>query len=290
MKPVFEKLTPSKGESFRCFDRSQLRTEVKWHWHPEYEINFVEKGCGTRMVGDHICDFGDGDLVLLGANLPHAWLSDEYAGQKYDRHPSVVVQFRPSYLLGNLINLPEMVDVLRLLQISKRGILFKGKEAAEIGKTISEMVNHSGADRLVGLLNCLNRLSKIENIKLLASEDYNPSTKDLNDDRIRKVCQFINRNFPDPNLDLSMIPQLAAMNSSAFSRLFKKNMGRTLTQYVNELRVGMACRRLINSDKKILEICLEVGFSNLSNFNRRFLELTNTTPSQYRKKFKGKIS
>lgn len=283
MKPALEKLILPSGSSFRCFDRSELETEIKWHRHPELEINFVSKGGGTRLVGDHIGEFSDGDLVLVGPNLPHTWLSDAYVGKRYDRHPSIVVQFLPESL-GSVVDLPEMEGIKTLIEHSTRGIWFRGERAHFVGQLMTELVNRTGSSRLIGLLQCLDELSNIPDTTQLATPVYLSSFDKKSDLRIQIVCQYINSHLTDFELDLGCIPKLVEMNPSAFSRFFKKTTGRTLTRYVNELRIGLACRKLSDSNQTILDISFQVGFGNLSNFNRRFREIKGVTPRQFRNK------
>jgi len=284
MKAQLEKLVPESGDSFRCFDRSTLKTTVKWHRHPEIEINYVESGQGTRIVGDNIDTYGSGDLVLLGSNLPHTWMSDDYIGKKFDRHPSIVIQFLPEMLGEPFLSLPETDGIRRLLVRSKRGIKFNASTTAKLGQLINAMLTQKGAERLISMLHCLHLMACSRNNQPLASRGYHGIENDLSDSRIQAVCQYVNSNLTDPNLSPEAILDLVKMNPSAFSRFFKKTTGRTLTRYVAELRIALACRKLAASDEKILNICYSVGFQNLSNFNRRFKEIKNATPREFRKR------
>lgn len=282
VKASFEKLIPEVGESFRCFDRSHLKTSIKWHRHPEIEINFVEFGRGTRIVGDSIGTYGNGDLVLLGGNLPHTWMSDDFIGKKYDRHPSVVIQFLPM-IFGELLSLPEMESIQRLLKRSQRGLKFGPKITTRVGTQMTAMLKMKGADRLICLLRCLQWMANSSSAQTLASRSFHLIENDLSDARIQTVCQFVSTNLTDPNLNHESILELVKMNPSAFSRFFKQATGRTLTRYINELRIGLACRKLADPQEKVIEICYSVGFRNLSNFNRRFKELRNMTPREFRR-------
>ena len=200
MKASFEKLIPEVGESFRCFDRSSLKTSIKWHRHPEFEINFVEKGRGTRIVGDSICAYGDADLVLLGGNLPHTWMSDDFIGKKYDRHPSVVIQFLPN-IFGQLLALPEMESIGKLLKRSQRGLKFGPKVTAKVGARMTSMLSMESADRLICLLRCLQWMASSRSAQTLASRSYHLIENDLSDARIQAVCQFVSTNLTDPNFE-----------------------------------------------------------------------------------------
>lgn len=282
VKASFEKLVPPTGESFRCFNRNELRTTVKWHRHPEIELNYVERGRGTRLIGDHIDTYGDGDLVLVGPDIPHTWLSDDYIGKKFDRHPSIVIQFLPESLGEKLFGLPEMEDVAAMLERSKRGLLFHGRIIQTVGTRITEMVQQHSAERLLGLLSCLSDLAHTENATPLASEGYSPAFSKDTDKRVQKICQYINTHLVDSTLDHASLAGLVGMNPSAFSRFFKRATGRTVTHYINEMRIGLACRMLTDTDQSVLDICMQTGYGNVSNFNRRFRELKLMTPRQFR--------
>ena len=286
MKPSFEKLVPSSGESFRCFNRKNLRSPVKWHRHPEVEMTFVERGAGSRLVGDHIGSYGDLDLVLLGSELPHTWSSDEYRGRKYDRHSAIVIQFHPDFLGPEFFASPDLRCVAALIQKARRGIWFPPKLAAAVGTRMTAMVDMAGARRLGELLTCLHELTLADDAVLLSDASYFFSASQEGETRIQTVCDHIARHLCDPDLSHKNLADLVYMNPSAFSRFFRQSTGRTVTGHICELRIGLACRLLTESDDSILNISQEVGFANLSNFNRRFRQLRSTTPRDYRKRYR----
>ena len=285
MQPKFEKLIPRESESFRCFDRQFLKSPVKWHQHPEIELTYVEHGTGTRLVGDHIGTYQDGDLVLLGSELPHTWMSDEYRNQKYDLHPAVVIQFHPHFLGSEFFDTPDLRLVKELLFRASRGLWFPVGVSKVIGQRMKDMVRQRGASRLIELLSCLNDLSQVEEPVPLASEAYAAPTNKDAQTRIQSVCDYINNHLTDPDLNHTTLSGIASMNPSAFSRFFKHSTGYTVSGYINELRIGLACRRLACSDESILKISLKSGFANVSNFNRRFRQLRGLSPREYRNKY-----
>ncbi|MFG0286963.1 MAG: helix-turn-helix domain-containing protein [Rhodopirellula sp. JB044] len=286
MKASFEKLVPEKGQSFRCFNREELRSPVKWHRHPEVELNYIPAGVGSRMVGDHIGSFTDHELVLVGSELPHTWASDEYRGQTYDLHSAVVVQFHPNFLGEGFFDLGEMVDVRNLLQRSSRGLWFPPNVARPIGEKMAELISRTGAARLVELLSILSDLSQQDDAEPLASPLYRTTNNKQVETRIQIVCDYITHHLTDAELSHSDLADLAEMNPSAFSRFFKHSTGRTVSAYINELRIGFACRLLTETDDSILSISQQSGFQNLSNFNRRFQQHRKQTPRAYRKRFR----
>lgn len=282
MKPSFEKLVPDTDQSFRCFDRRSLTSPLKWHLHPEIELTYVDTGSGSRLVGDHIGEYADHDLVLLGSNLPHTWNSDEFREEKYDRHAAIVTQFHPEFLGVDFFAAKEFGLVRQLLANASRGLWFPPTEAKSIGKKVKQMLVRSGAARLLSLIEILHELSLSKHTQQLASKSYErPASKEA-ETRIQTVCDYIQLNFDDHELSASHLAELLYMNASAFSRFFKQATGRTPSGYINELRIGYACRQLIDSDKPVLKICLDSGFSSASYFNRTFRLLRNMTPRQYR--------
>lgn len=284
MKLSFEKLVPDAGSSFRCFDRRSLTAPVKWHSHPEIELTYVEKGSGARVVGDHIGEYSDHDLVLLGSGLPHTWTSDEYRGQEYDLHGAIVIQFHPDFLGKEFFDAPELERISHLIDAAARGLWFPAREARMIGWRMKDLVDQAGVKRLLGLLACLEQLTLSTEAKSLASKGYmRPGSKEVST-RIQIVCDHIQSRFTDPRLSAHDLSELLLMNASAFSRFFKQATGRTPSGYINTLRIGYACRQLIDSDKGILEICHDSGFTSNSYFNRTFRTIRRMTPREYREK------
>ncbi|QEG02580.1 HTH-type transcriptional activator Btr [Stieleria maiorica] len=290
MKPSYEKLMPASGQSFRCFDRSRLRSPVKWHRHPEIELTYIPCGSGSRIVGDHIDSYTDHDLVLCGSQLPHTWASDEYRGKQYDRHRALVTQFHPDFLGTEFFGTDEMRDIACLLQRADRGLWFPTPMAIEIGRQIESLMHCTGAERLIGLLKILDGLSRCKDAVSLTSELYcvtqRAAASDATESRIQSICDHIASHLSDPDLSQRELAELADMNASAFSRFFKQSTGRTPSAYIGELRIGLSCRLLTDTDDSVLSICHQSGFANLSNFNRRFRQLRGMTPRDYRTRFR----
>lgn len=283
MKPSFEKLAPEQGQSFRCLDRSTLDTPVKWHRHPEIELTYVEQGSGARLVGDHIGAYTNHDLVLLGSNLPHTWNSDDYRGQRYDRHPATVIQFHPDFLGVHFFQTPELHGIRELLLLAQRGLWYPPVHAAAIGCWMTQLLTVDGADRLILLLQILQQLTHCQPTPL-ASAGYTGPVSKTAESRIQQVCDHIQQHFTEPEFSVADLADLLYMNPSAFSRFFKLSTSRTPTRYINELRIGYACRQLIETDRAILDICHRSGFESPSFFNRTFRQLRDCTPREFRRR------
>jgi AraC-like DNA-binding protein len=284
MKPSFEKLFPPEGSSIRCFNRAEMEKPVNWHYHPEVELTLVEKGTGTRFVGDNIDNYRDGDLVLLGSNLPHHWSSDEFRGQKYDRHPAVVVQFHRE-LFGPMLRTPELVEIRELLSRAERGLHVRGRSREIVATTMLQMLHLAPFDRLLRLMRCLQILATTDDVTPLSSEGYSPSFCRKSQERLHRVFDYISENLTNPGLSQAEVAEHANITPAAFCRFFRKATERTVVDFINEQRIAMAARMLVETDLSILTICLNVGFENPSNFNRRFRQFKGMSPRTYRAEF-----
>jgi len=283
MKPAFENLLPPPGQSFRCFNRQSLAISTRWHCHPEIELTYVERGSGTRIVGDNISSYGDLDLVLLGPNLPHTWQSDEFQGHKLDQHPAIVVQFRHDFLGENFFKAAEFPAVRHLLESANRGLKFSSAMATIVGEKLTQLMESPPTSRLLKLLEILAMLAETPESEPLASVGFSPPGSSHLENRTQRICSFIGDNYRDPNLTHQVLAKEAGMNPSAFSRFFRESTGKTAMNYIAEMRVSLACRLLIDSDMPIAEVYKYAGFSNNSNFNRQFQRFRKMSAREYRK-------
>lgn len=282
MKATYEKLALSPGRSFRCFDRTTLQLPARWHRHPEIELTFVPQGDGSRWVGDHLGTYTDNDLVLLGSNLPHTWASDKFRGEKFDMHEGIVTQFLPDFLGREFFEVAEMHSIGVLLKRSQRGLWYPATFAVEIGKRLKKMTTLTGARRLLALLECLDELSRFPEPRELASVGYVGPANSMSESRMQIICDFTQQNFTDPTLNAGLLAKRLDMNASAFCRFFKQSTGLTPSSFINELRIGYACRQLLDSDRSVLEVCYDSGFASTSHFNETFRKLRGMSPRKYR--------
>lgn len=281
MRARIEKISPGVEASFIYKRRSDPRFEFSWHFHPEYELTWIVRSRGRRFVGDGIAPYAEGDLVLLGADLPHTWCSDP---SRRGRHEAVVVQFRHDFLGRGFFDRPELAEVRRLLERSARGLRFAGRAQRAAARGMEEMGRLRGAERVAALLGVLARLARARDAAALSSPGFVPSLRRADAGRIDRAFRFIHGNFAG---GLTLVEAAAAvpMSVPAFCRFFRRKTGKTFTQYVNELRVGETCRLLVETDRTVLQASLESGFNNLSHFNRRFRALRGMSPREYRRQF-----
>jgi len=261
----------------------------RWHFHPEYELTLIVAGEGRRFVGDDISDFAAGDLVLLGRNLPHTWHSRPAEFSSPARSHAVCIQFAEDFLGAGFFATPELNRVRRLLKRSALGLRFGRRSQKAIAQRMIAMRELDPLRRLVELIAMLDLLARSRDVTELATAGFVPSLRVEDRQRIDRVYRFVNDNFTRL-LDSDEAARLVHMSATTFSRFFHRISGKHFTAYVNELRIGSACRLLIETDRGISQIALEVGFGNLSNFNRRFLELKKMRPRDYRQHFQRALA
>ncbi len=284
MKPVFEKVPRKQWESFHCEVIHGPDYGTRWHFHPEHQLTLAIRSEGHRIVGDSIQPLRDGDLVLVGSNLPHVWHQDQSRGKKRRSVHAIVIRFSEDFLGADSLARPEMEPVKRLLQRAGRGLAITGRSREAVAVRAQALAEAKGLSRLVHLLAILDLLSKSKDLRTLASAGYAPVLRHEDQDRMERVCDFIHSRLTD-EIDRGQLARVAHLSLGAFSRFFKSRTGKTVPEYVNELRVGRACRMLGEERLNITDIALDCGFRNLANFNRRFREIVKMTPREYRREF-----
>ncbi|MBM6498465.1 AraC family transcriptional regulator [Flavobacterium macrobrachii] len=276
MKAQLEDIPSVKGNSSFYAYRFQVPFfEFKWHYHPEYELTYIIKGNGYRIVGNTYENFTDGDLVLLGSNLPHTW-SGKLDSNDYS--DAVVIQFSMEFI-SSFLGFNESILINDMLKNSFRGISFEASEV--IFSKIIDLTKSKGVDRILNLVSILDLLSK-EQARLIAPNTFHNVLSKKSELRINKVCLFIQNNFYT-KISLKQVADLIHLTESNFCKFFKKATGKTYSDYLNELRINEACRLLVQSEKTISQISFDCGFETLSYFNRVFLNKKGFTPSTYRK-------
>lgn len=285
MKPIFEKVIVPDGASWTLFDRRLEAFPFEWHYHPEFELTLTLNSRGQRYIGDHIDTYDDGDLVLIGPNLPHTWCSQERIDSSAP-HRALVLWFSRDWASQILGPCRELGPVVRLLGEADRGIAFSGGIARTAAGRIQSLVDRDAAGRLIGLLEVLALLATDDTRARLSSPAMVPEVVvSADQERIGRVLSHIHANYREPTR-VQDLADLALVSVSSFHRLFRRHTHMTLTEYVARLRIGQACSMLINTDKTIAFIADEVGYRNLANFNRQFRALKGVTPRAFRESFR----
>ncbi|WP_288244167.1 AraC family transcriptional regulator [uncultured Chryseobacterium sp.] len=280
--PAFEAINPNIGSSFTSlkFQRNENIKSHVWHYHPEVELIFVCKGSGKRQIGSNISYFSDGDLVLIGSNLPHCGLTNENTNNDYE----MVIQFKPDFLGENIWETPEMQRISALLEKSKAGIVFEENIKKTVGKKIADMHEMSSLNKLLTFLEILDELATTQEYRILNAGKYYLQTQVEDNERINHIFNYVKDHFKE-QISLEEIADLANMKVPSFCRYFKKITNKTFTQFVNEYRITHSLKLLAEQPLSITEVCFESGFNNFSYFNKTFKEYIKKSPSQYRKEF-----
>ncbi len=287
MKPTLIDRSSHRDKSFTIAKHQYPHFLKTWHFHAELELVFITQSYGTRFIGDHIEKFQPGDLVLIGSNLPHLWKNDKVYFEHSEElvAEAIVIHFRRDFAGETLLNTPEMKSIRELIDISGQGIKFGKTCSCEIDPLLEEMVNVEGVEKLILFLRLLKRLSEETDIRMLSSQSYAFSFQKDENRRLDPVYNHIMTNFKD-KITLEEVANLANMNPSAFSRYFKKVNKKSFCTYLNEVRIGYACKLLLEEQLTVLEICFASGFNNISNFNRQFKKHINFSPTEYKAQFK----
>jgi AraC-like DNA-binding protein len=275
MKLLLEDIPSKQGGA--SFYRTKIFVpgfEFKWHFHPEYELTYIVKGNGYRVVGDSYERFAAGDLVLLGSNLPHTW-----CGTLADGEPSeaLVIQFSQSFI-EPFACLNEGLSIQKLLAFSSRGICFQFSD--RMHAKLNSLVHQTNLESVLSLLSILDELSQ-HSFTSLASINYRGIVSKQFETRINKVCSYLKDHYKEP-VHLPEVASLVFMSESNFCKFFKKATRVTFSDYLKDLRINEACALLCSTDDSISHIARSSGFESLSYFNRVFRSKKGQTPSQFR--------
>lgn len=276
MKPILEEIKKQQVDnSFYSYRFKIPYFEFKWHYHPEYELTYIIRGNGYRLVGDSHLPFEDGDLVLLGSNLPHTWVGKADNDAEFE---AIVIQFS-KFFIELFLNLGEATNLKKLIEKSANGLSFSGLNS-EVKTKLMELVLINGLDRIAKLLSILELLTEAD-FDQLSSKNFQFVLNKEGELRINKVCLYIQNHFNE-KITLKQMADLLYLSESNFCKFFKKATGKTYSNYLNEIRINEICHLLLQSDRSINAIAFENGFETLSYFNRVFLKKKGVTPKEFR--------
>jgi AraC-like DNA-binding protein len=285
MRPFVEKLQIAPGTSWAWLDR-RLENGIpfQWHHHPEFELTLTLNSRGQRFVGDHIGSYDDGDLVLIGPNLPHSWASRERIGD--GPHVARVMWFHPDWAESLTSTLIELRPVTALLARAETGLAFAPEIAVRARPRIEALFAERAEERVLSLIALLQLLAGDARATPLASLAARMPAAAGDRGRIDRVLEHIHRNYASP-LSIDVLAEVAALSPSGLHRLFVRHTQQTVSAYVTRLRIGEACALLSGGTRPIAHIAADVGYDSLANFNRQFKALKARTPREYRRQFDG---
>jgi AraC-like DNA-binding protein len=291
VKPFFETVTPEPGASWAFLDR-RLADGIpfQWHHHPEYELTLTLNSRGHRYVGDDVGAYDEGDLVLIGPGIPHSWHSRE-AIDPARPHVALVAWFTRDWVSQLTTTFPEMAHLSGMLARATQGLYFDRETSGRVAPLFEEIRTAPPARRLVLLIEVLTRLCQCHDAVPLANA---PSVEAevAADPRMIRVLDHLHTHFAQP-IAVGTLAQVACVSVSTFHRMFRRHTRMTMVDYVTRLRIGRACSLLIESGQSIATIAADVGYTNLSLFNRQFARHKGATPSTFRKQHRvmlGKVA
>jgi AraC-like DNA-binding protein len=281
--------TPDHSFSFQQFQQANINN--RWHYHPEIELIHIHQGSGTQFMGDHIKRFQTGDIVLVGSNLPHFWRYDEgvLEGEAGKVMCSTVIHFTDKLWGSHFMQLPENKLLKACLEKANRGLLLTGKTRNQVAELMEKINRSEGTYRLIYLLECLVTIAtgSAKEIIPLASMGFRHQPSEAEHDRINAIYDYSFKHFREL-IPLKAVAAEAGLTPSSFCRYFKSKTGKSYSSFILELRVGFACKLLLEQKKNNKQICFDSGFNNFSSFHKHFKAITGLSPQGYQRLYAGR--
>jgi AraC-like DNA-binding protein len=288
MKPQLLKVSAEPSCSFSVRQDRVPFVNNRWHYHPEVELIYFKEGEGTQFIGDNIRTFHSGDVILVGANLPHYWSFDEKYFNSGSDQPNVYVTHFCDYFWGkDFLIIPENLPLKNILETAKRGIQVTGKTKEYIGHLLEAMLAATGSRKVLLLLEALDTIANSGNVNIISSIGFQPNLRESQNDRINSIYQYTLENYKR-KIQMEEVAAVACMSPNSFCRYFKSKTRKTYSNFLIEIRVGMACKLLIGNNLSVKQICYESGFNNFASFHKYFKMITNKTPLSYQREFMSK--
>lgn len=284
MKTVLKKSVESAVKSVTVKELIEPHFDPSWHFHPHYQLFTVLEGTGTRFIADDIRHFEPNDTVFMGPNIPHLWRSDKpyFEGKPDLKTQGIVVYFPEDFLGKDFFGKSEMYQLSQLFINSYRGLDITGAMRDRVRQGLLEIRQLEGFDCVLKLLSILNELSHSSEFQYIASLGYVNTYKISETERMQKVHEYALKHFKE-EIRLGELASLVSMSEAAFCRYFKNRTNKTFFDFVAEIRIGYACKLLLDKKLSVTQIAYESGYNTISNFNRQFLNITGKSPLQYQK-------
>ena len=283
MKIQLETYNSDSRSPFRLLHNPRLNNLFYWHFHPEFELVYVEGASATRHVGDHISTYQESDLVFIGSNIPH--LNFDYGVQTdYNKEVLHIKPFFKNMVLGEI---PELSGIMELFERSTHGIAFNGETKRTVGNRLKKLHTLSSFDIFMEIIQILKILSLSQDFELLHDQPFINRYNKKEQERLRHIYAFIDENY-HRKINIDEIASECNLGKEAFCRYFKKATGNTFVGFLNQYKISQA-KRLLLAGKNVSETCYECGFESLSYFNRTFKKVTNENPSEFKKKLASNL-
>lgn len=286
MRPQLLKVSKGPAQSFSVRQDLVPHINNKWHYHPEVELIHFKKGEGTQFIGDSIKRFKSGDVVLVGAHLPHYWRFDDlYFDEQHPSHADIrVAHFCENFWGEQFLQLPENTNIKNVLEKARRGIQITGKTRQRVAELMDRLLQSEGAERIIYLMEALQTIANCKQLDNLSSIGFKHDFVEAENDRINAIYEYSLANFKR-KIQLEEIASVANISPNSFCRYFKSRTRKTYSQFLIEIRVGHACKLLIENKLSIKQLCYESGFNNFACFHKYFKEITGKSPLKYQKEF-----
>ena len=280
---ILKEITPlTSSDCFTIFSRTKTEFDFPIHFHEELELNLIINAKGAkRMIGDHLEEIDDLELVLVGSNLPHAWITHKCKSKQIQE---VTIQFHKDLFDEKMLRRNQLHFIRDMFDKSKRGILFSKTTAKQLSSRLKALSNKQGFDSVLELMSILHDLSISRNMRLLSDASFSNVQQSYNSRRIEKVMEYMNNNF-DKQVLLADAAKISNMTEVSFSRFFKTQTGVSFIDSLLEIRLGHASRMLIDTNQPVSEVAYNCGFNNISNFNRLFKKKKGCTPKEFKENY-----
>lgn len=283
MRKALHKSSIPESKTFLLKELVEPHFDPVWHAHSEYQLFVVLEGTGTRFIGDTIGGFRPGELILLGPHIPHLWRSDERYFQRGNslRTHGIVLYLNEDFPGKDMIGKEEFMQFRKLLQRSSYGLMFQGRRKPEVIRLMQEMLHKDGLEAIIALLSLFQMLSEMRGTETICHSSYLVPYEKGEAHRMNLVYDHVMKNF-SRQISLAELAALVHMTPASFSRYFTMRNNRTFSDFLKEIRIAEACKRLVETDDMIADISYTCGFNTLSNFNLQFRSVMGCRPSQYR--------
>jgi AraC-like DNA-binding protein len=285
MSALFEKIVLKEDATISIGVFQDNLSKSTWHYHDNYEISFITEGTGKRIVADSIEEFQPGDLVFIGRNLPHVWMVDvEQFTTNQRKLEMVYLQFPREVINSEMLKLPEFRNISNALSLSERGIKVTGETLNEVSEIMLQLPYLGSFERFLQFLKLIDIIGRSENIVQLASKEFVNKQFSYKNKRIAAIHEYLMRYY-QKNIDLVQIASLVNMAEGSVCRFFKMQVGMTIFEYLNQIKIEFACKLLMNKNMSVMDVAFDSGFNNLSHFNKQFKKNTGLTPLEYKQRY-----
>lgn len=286
MKPTLRKAVPAPESSFVVRKDVGRKMKNNWHYHAECELLFIKRSSGIWLVGDYKDTFESGDVILLGSGIPHSFRHENKYITEGESEPgeALVTLFSPEIFGEYFLSLPESKEIKNILELSKRGLKMKGTTMKNIGLIMEEILQAEKGRKLLHLLNILQMIAEKDEYEILATEGYSCQIEKINNDRLNLIIEFTYDNY-HKQVTIDEMARLVNMSVPSFCRFFKEKTKKTYIQFLMEVRIGQACKLLIEDEMHSAEVGYSCGYNSISHFNHQFKIIKKKSPLEFKRSY-----